>query len=99
MFHVGQRVVCVDDSPIWTDNKKPLRKNAVYTVTAVLPPTLGRTGPNTRSVISGIQVAEVKMEQPNDWFAVHRFRPAVERKTDISLFTAMLNTKKQKERA
>ncbi len=88
-FSVGQKVVCVDAGPFrGASVPTPLVLNRVYTV-------------------AGFDLFEclILAEQPgrNDagWsadigYAPDRFRPVVERKTDISIFTAMLTGKKQK---
>jgi len=78
-FHVGQKVVCVDP----TDD---LVKDDIYTVTRV------GTG------LAG--AAMIDVAESSGWcelmpaFFSHRFRPVVERKTDISVFQAMLTGKK-----
>jgi len=82
-FRVGQKVVCVDASN--TGGK--LSENEIYTVAVV------DTAPISRS--QTLWPAELG-PRPRDggWYA-RRFRPIVERKTDISIFTAMLNPSKQ----
>jgi hypothetical protein len=77
MFHVGQKVVCVDDSPGAYSGIKVLRLNAVYTITHVFP-------------WNGVLLAEVDPPPPPPAilraFSKDRFRPLIERKTDISVF-------------
>lgn len=34
---IGQKVVCVDDSPGWLDGCKELKKDKVYTITHLIP--------------------------------------------------------------
>lgn len=101
MFYVGQRVVCVDAGlnsqrfgvpPHIVTNKSldGLAKGRVYTVRAV--------GPGSYS-IPALWLQEISRATSffsDGWvgepgFASARFRPVVERKTDISIFTAMLN--------
>jgi hypothetical protein len=91
MFRVGQKVVCVDDTP-YPDgyNKLYPVKGSIYTI----------RGFHTESHIDdvGIYLEEV-VNPPIEWsdstacewpFASYRFRPVVERSTDISIFTEML---------
>lgn len=102
-FHVGQKVVCVDDDETryrvfaaaglhFDGNLNGLKKGAVYTVRAV-----GHYAPYPgllclwlveieRPIIHLIQI--VHGEAP---YVAARFRPVVERKTDISIFVAMLD--------
>ncbi len=88
MFTVGQKVVCVNVAHLRAGTE--LQLNAVYTVTALCP-----AGP---SGIAGIQIAEIiapsTLIDPRKGWLVTRFRPIVERKTDISIFTAMLTNEK-----
>lgn len=75
-------MVCVDDvvrdRP---DAPHPVR-GAIYTVTTC------RVHPVWNNL--GVKIAEIQVHE-FDWFRADRFRPVVERKTDISIFTAMLN--------
>lgn len=95
-FYVGQKVVCVDDS----NGRNPARrgpsglvKGHVYTISS-LDPTTDQNGD------LGVHVVEVVLPFVqsslgyNVGFNTKRFRPAVERKTDISIFTAMLTDKR-----
>lgn len=77
MFHVGQKVVCVEP----TDD---LVKGQIYTVLSILCDGLIKVD-RTRPGIEWL-------------FYAHRFRPVVERNTDISIFTALLNPSPQKVR-
>jgi hypothetical protein len=88
-FRVGQKVVCVDASLTLTAMTLrwafrmgwPLVKGEVYTIQrlAVLL--------NTQAV----ELVEVKNTKHLErCFRLDRFRPVVERKTDISVFTEML---------
>mgnify|MGYP003496429940 CR=1 FL=1 len=92
MFKVGQKVVCVDDSQtpgcVWKADKP--RKGSVYSVTEVgIHPLYG----HLQLGFSEIKNSPLKYGR----YAARRFRPVVERKTDISIFTAMLNPAKAKE--
>lgn len=84
MFYVGQKVVCVDVSvgaaglPVRT-----ISLGDIYTV----------TGCRKFGSTEAIWVAEAKPEYEEWGFYAYRFRPVVERKTDISIFTDMLKPK------
>lgn len=79
-FRVGQRVVCVDDGPHRDGTPSALRGGAIYTVHKCFQHRLG----------IGVLLVEVDLPRRFAGFYATRFRPAVERKTDISIFTAML---------
>jgi hypothetical protein len=84
-FHVGQKVVCVDASDgEWNDIRGGatgyLVEGEVYTVASI------RKEP---------EVTFLRLEGVFSGWASIRFRPVVERKTDISIFRAMLNPSKQ----
>jgi hypothetical protein len=87
-WHVGMKVVCVDD------NRAPhLIAGEVYTVAKLF------RGP-VHSVRYGwledaIGVGLVEFDTGADLFDARRFRPVQKRKTDISIFTAMLHDKKE----
>jgi hypothetical protein len=83
MFHIGQEVECVDDSPSYYGHPCGLQKGNIYTITIIAQRPDGL----------GICVAE----EPNTYGDIYapywmaeRFRPIVKRKTDISIFTKML---------
>jgi hypothetical protein len=89
MFRVGQKVVCVNvDSPpkeaLSSFSPLPLDlvKGAIYTVTSV-----GVRHPCDLTNQPCVTLAEKHARQP---YWASRFRPLVERKTDISVFTRML---------
>ncbi len=86
-FRVGQKVVCVDASgqvPGWDK----VVEGRVYIIRGFTTrPACGYYGP----IVEGV----VRIHMGVDWpFSTDRFRPIVERKTDISVFTAMLTDKK-----
>lgn len=86
-FRIGQRVVCVEGSS-W--HLAPLIKGDVYTIT------------NIGMFLGGlhVDVAEAcSRYSPKLQWRADRFRPLADKQTDISVFTAMLNTKKVRERA
>ena len=86
-FHVGQKVVCVDDSVGQLTRQRELVKGSIYTVRS-LPPWS-----------NGLYLQEIVLPKADfgAWegheisFFSTRFRPIVERKTDISALTAILN--------
>ena len=88
-FYVGQRVVCVDATARYKrvgDPTWPLHLNAVYTVRGFA----SETGEPC------VLLDEICEENKRDsGYFEYRFKPAVERKTDISIFTAMLTPKRQ----
>jgi hypothetical protein len=85
-FHVGQKVVCVNSA-----GAKNLVEGHVYTVTWIgnWP---ARSGLDGAIVMTGLSLAEVEAEGIG--FDARRFRPLVTRKTDISVFKAMLKPSK-----
>lgn len=97
MFRVRQKVVCVDARV--TPGKQwfgdPPVEGAVYTVVSCSKSTLkGYAGEDI------VTLLEIKNAAQADFgYLASRFRPAVERKTDISIFTAMLREASLKEKA
>jgi hypothetical protein len=76
-FSVGQKVVCVDDAP----RDYPIcevTRGHVYTIKAI--------NSSRRSVL----LHEINSNTKYGDFYADRFRPAVERKADISVFLKML---------
>lgn len=85
-FYVGQKVVCVDAGIGKLSMRKAnLEEGAVYTISKVID-WFGHVG---------LHLVEAKPLPGYSGFAAERFRPIVERKTDISIFKAMLNHSKQ----
>jgi hypothetical protein len=84
-FRVGQKVACVDASSHNTSNST-LREGAVYTVTGF--------DPKGRLYLDGAR----HLRNALTGFNAYRFRPVVERKTDISVFTSMLSPVRKEER-
>ena len=83
-FRVGQKVVCVDVAIDYLGRPTKLRENAIYTI--------GR-------IVSDYGMIGLVVEGAHSWhetgaYRSSRFRPVVERKTDISIFTRMLNPSK-----
>ena len=84
-WHVGMKVVCVDASG-WEHR---LQQGAVYTLSAI------------GSAFGGLYIGLVETPSetgPLHWYA-RRFRPVQPRKTDISIFEAMLTGAKEREPA
>jgi hypothetical protein len=92
-FRVGQKVVCVDDAiPTFARLVRwvfrfpwNLRRGEIYTIAKV-------------SNIAGPTVTLIEVKNPplpEGAFWARRFRPVVERKTDISVFEAMLTDARQ----
>jgi len=89
MFRVGQKVVCINNGISLNDpslDGRDLVIGAVYAIHRVLPN-------------GGIYLAEVR-SAGDGWngYDPRRFRALIERKTDISVFTSMLNPSKREEK-
>lgn len=93
-FRVGQKVVCIDAA-----GSSSLRLNEVYTVLEILPAEWCDWRGDTRLEV-GILLVEAKPKWEHG-FAPERFRPIVEKKTDISFAHKILrkHTKKIGEKA
>lgn len=85
-FHVGQRVVCVDDSPV-DGVYGPIAKGAIYTVAKV---GIGRSKWSKKDVCLHLQEVPCATFFDNG-YSHRRFRPLRERKTSIECFRALLN--------
>jgi hypothetical protein len=93
-FRVGQKVVCIDaDFPhsMYSEYVQFPKKNGVYEIRGILPfvdPADGRQF----IYLAGITNRKLAYLQGafESAFPSNRFRPIVERKTDISVFTKML---------
>lgn len=79
-FRVGQKVVCVDAKRTNNRDIAELEERAVYTIRWTNGPHVRLMESTLRTVFGG--------DHP---YGAHRFRPLVERKTDISVFEKMLN--------
>lgn len=88
-LRANQKVVCVDDSPrsFWRQAQRPVL-NRVYTTSS--DPFMHKKG--------FLVIEIVELANPFGGYLVERFRPAVDRKTDISIFTEMLNPSPEKVR-
>jgi|HubBroStandDraft_4_1064222.scaffolds.fasta_scaffold00045_66 hypothetical protein len=106
MFQIGQKVVCVDDSTTDAAGRASLQsrgmiwpsKGLVYVVRWV-----GHWHFNDGPLLA-VRVAEI-INPVVTWadgdadelaFLASRFRPLIERKTDISIFTEILDTERRK---
>jgi hypothetical protein len=95
MFHVGQKVVCVSGRSHKREwcGETDVVVGAIYTIraiyTEVMQPRLG-VGLVFEEII---HPAGPRGREPG--FYSSRFRPIVERKTDISVFTKMLTPKQE----
>lgn len=81
MFRVGQKVVCVNNHGVPEPHKPDLQ--SVYTIASVRYVDNGW----------GVTLVELPTFDTEEYFAefcAERFRPAVDRPTDISVFTKIL---------
>jgi hypothetical protein len=93
MFRIGQKVVCVDDADymhrpggLITDY---IRKGEIYIIREICEFDYRPD----RQFGRGVRLVGIDRTEPNypDYpFALVRFRPIVERETDISIFKKML---------
>ena len=87
MFRIGQKVVCIDNKvrPItaYPESLKKLKVNGIYHIVKI---THGG---------AGVHIAEIAAPGETSFYS-DRFRPIVERKTDISTFEKLLDTKNHK---
>jgi len=99
-FHVGQRVVCVDDEGF----KRPAFygceifpvKDNIYTIRQIAPSPEGEAGFHLFEIVNKPRAYLIGCVEP--YFLARRFRPLQERKTDISIFENLLvpNTELEK---
>lgn len=93
-FHVGQKVVCVDGSEHssceCSGAVMPVA-GKIYTIREIrINPRSGIANFHLHEIHNDLVLSEVDgLGEP--YFSSTRFRPIIERKTDISIFTAMLN--------
>lgn len=97
-FRVGQKVVCVNAAPwkgfdpkIYDDRMDGLQEDCIYTVRQV-----------TKSKFIGvsyvgIRVIGIRRPMGDRAYCASRFRPIVQRKTDISAFHEILRKASPKE--
>lgn len=102
-FTVGQKVVFVDDVPANAGVPRSVGLGAgveypvvgnVYTVRSVYKTNRGNVGVKLNEIDNSQACSLLGL--PHEYgFEAYRFRPVVERKTDISCFKAMLNPSKE----
>jgi hypothetical protein len=77
-FRVGQKVVCIDDKlhswPYWAEGVEPPVKGEVYTVASM---------PSISSIDGTLVISLLERRNPFGGFRVTRFRPVVDKTTDI----------------
>lgn len=93
-FRIGQKVVCIYAGP-WldpmgnaADTNNPC-KGTTYTIRDIRSYPCGFAGLYLEEIINAHLMFEYHSEEPS--FFVERFRPLIERATDISALTALLN--------
>lgn len=100
-FRVGQKVVCVDDRPTDAAGGKELERGKIYTVR-----WCGVWGwPGVYKDEVCVRIEEV-LRGADEWnpscvdmpFGCHRFRPIVERKSDIGFAHEILRKVTRKDR-
>lgn len=94
-FYVGQKVVCVDDK-----NRTVFRPGTEEFITCGSVYVIRWLGFLDREPVLRLEgVVRPSYARIPEWsdypFAIDRFRPVVERKTDISIFTKMLTPNKE----
>lgn len=99
-FYVGQKVVCVDASNRpgrrWYPGEAPV-EGSVYTIVGVRASKKPERAPFVLAFKELERCEEMRAwlieRGRKDWpgYGSNRFRPLVERKTDISIFKAMLS--------
>jgi len=99
-FRVGQKVVCVDASGTVTrggieiPDAGELEVDRIYTVSWVgVSPISDKPAIHLKEVSARYATSHLP-DWPRIPFRAERFRPVVERKTDISIFTKMLTNKR-----
>ena len=85
--YVGQKVVCIKFGQCWCGCIPPLLiLNAVYTIKSI----------EYCFDQVGIELIEISTPTDHAGYSAGWFRPAQEKKTDISIFTAMLTPNLEK---
>lgn len=99
-FQVGQKVVCIDDSePDFISTVAQvvggmdgLRKGATYTIRSVFVDPFYNAVCVRIVEIQRLPLSVVRGVRYEGGYDPARFRPVIERKTDISIFTALLTS-------
>lgn len=90
-FRVGQKVVCVHDILGVPDWWAPLHYGRIYTVRETfISPSIGRCSVRLEEITNSFH----PVWECECGYVASLFRPAVERKADISIFTRMLTNNK-----
>lgn len=90
-FHAGQKVECIDDvADRWS--KQWIKRGTVYVISRVFSIPFGENT-DIAHLRCSIAIDLVNVEKPNGFSAL-RFRPIVERKTDISFAHEILRKAK-----
>lgn len=95
-YHVHQKVVCIDDTELGTDSKGIIVAGETYEVRWIGDFDHWLTGYAFCLRVTGVVRPTLKgthADQSDMPFRASRFKPIITKKTDISVFTAMLNTK------
>lgn len=87
MFHVGQKVVCVDDRPSFYGDSVSLQKNTIYTIAAVFT-KLDADGDYGVEVVETRDCFDGLRYMGGSAYRASRFRPV--HTTSIEIFEAML---------
>jgi hypothetical protein len=97
-FYVGQKVVCVDDV---NRNHVPDDRDIGYWITRGNIYTIRRVSMRKLHLVWLNGINRARIENGITWgdtgFYAGRFRPVAERKTDISIFKALLNPANHKQ--
>jgi hypothetical protein len=107
MFYVGQKVVCINDDyehPNWKYIPNRPKKGDIYTIRGIVDfcyKSSRESPPLTREALYLYEVVNQSLPfggGPDREYAFEsgRFKPLLEKKTDISIFTAMLSTQSVK---
>lgn len=92
-FHVGQKVVCVSE-PVPSEIQG-IKAGGIYTIRSIERcPLFDVLGFRLEEVLCGATGLPGHIE---GGFRATHFRPVIERKTDISIFTAMLTPQRASE--
>lgn len=94
-WHVGMKVVCIDDAGV---PGARLYRGSVYTIKSIRMSDRDSYFKGVPGPWLVVELVEI-INPTGTGFNVRRFRPVQPRKTDISLFTAMLNGQRQDEPA
>lgn len=96
-FHVGQKVVCVEEWIDWYGPETLPRKGKMYTIRELIDIGLA---PSMRlmEIVNPVNDCWLNVEPCEIAFDRSAFRPIVEKKTDISIFTEILRKVTRKDR-